>query len=274
MLRIRRIKMASQWAQWRLKSPASRLFTEPFIQGADQRKHQSSASLAFVRGIYRLSVNFPHKRPVTRKIFLFDDVIMGRETVLSLTRGSYNGKTTSLYWDGPPMQGQETVSPIFQCHVIKKAEKFPIWPVPWNRSTYPCFCIFLIEFGGISDVYKHKTNSKLCQNGNNICASAWNIYSENLTQTNQYNESPMHSAPTGARNSSLGHPNMAEASLGKNFPKVISSLLLVFSGWYLQRLVSWCVSLSRPQNIWCKRRQIARRRGDISPRDARISTSV
>ena len=41
---------------------------------------------------------------------------------------------------------------------------------------------------------------------------------------------PSHSAPTGARNSSLGHPNMAEASLGKNFPKVIPSLLHVFSG--------------------------------------------
>ena len=47
----------------------------------------------------------------------------------------------------------------------------------------------------------------------------------------------IHSAPTGARNSSLGHPNMAEASLGKNFPNVIPSLLHVFSGWYLQGLV-------------------------------------
>ena len=26
---------------------------QPFIQGADQRKHQTSASLAFVRGIHR-----------------------------------------------------------------------------------------------------------------------------------------------------------------------------------------------------------------------------
>ena len=43
---------------------------------ADQRKHQSSASLAFVWGIHRGSVNSPHKWPVTRKIFLFDDVIM------------------------------------------------------------------------------------------------------------------------------------------------------------------------------------------------------
>ena len=44
--------------------------------GADQRKHESSASLAFVRGIHRGPVNSPHKWPVTRKVFPFDDVIM------------------------------------------------------------------------------------------------------------------------------------------------------------------------------------------------------
>ena len=33
----------------------------------DKRKHQSSASLAFVRGIHRGQVNSPHKWPVTRK---------------------------------------------------------------------------------------------------------------------------------------------------------------------------------------------------------------
>ena len=43
---------------------------------ADQRKHQSSASLAFVRGIHRGPVNSPHKWPVMRKMFPFDDVIM------------------------------------------------------------------------------------------------------------------------------------------------------------------------------------------------------
>ena len=37
--------------------------------GADQRKHQSSASLAFVRGIHQWPVNSPHKGPVTRKCF-------------------------------------------------------------------------------------------------------------------------------------------------------------------------------------------------------------
>ena len=44
--------------------------------GVDQRKHQSSASLAFVRGIHRWPVNSLHKSPVTRKMFPFDDVIM------------------------------------------------------------------------------------------------------------------------------------------------------------------------------------------------------
>ena len=44
--------------------------------GADQSKHQSSASLAFVWEIHRWPVNFPHKWPVTRKMFKFDDVIM------------------------------------------------------------------------------------------------------------------------------------------------------------------------------------------------------
>ena len=43
---------------------------------ADQRKHQSSPSLAFVRWIHRGPVNAAHKWPVTRKMFPFDDVIM------------------------------------------------------------------------------------------------------------------------------------------------------------------------------------------------------
>ena len=58
--------------------------------GADQRKHESSASLAFVRGIHRVPVNFPHKWPVTRKImkmFPFDDGIMdqnGHDLIMTL----------------------------------------------------------------------------------------------------------------------------------------------------------------------------------------------
>ena len=44
--------------------------------GADQGKHQSSASQAFVRGIHWWPVISPHKGPVTRKMFPLDDVIM------------------------------------------------------------------------------------------------------------------------------------------------------------------------------------------------------
>ena len=44
--------------------------------GADQSKHQNSASLAFVWVIHRGPVNSPHKWTVTRKMFPFDDVIM------------------------------------------------------------------------------------------------------------------------------------------------------------------------------------------------------
>ena len=44
--------------------------------GADQRKHQSSASLAFMWGIYRWPTISPHYVPVTRKMCSFDDVIM------------------------------------------------------------------------------------------------------------------------------------------------------------------------------------------------------
>ena len=43
---------------------------------ADQRKHQSSASLAFVGVIHRWPMNSPHKWPVARKMFPFDDVIV------------------------------------------------------------------------------------------------------------------------------------------------------------------------------------------------------
>ena len=44
--------------------------------GLDQRKHQSSASLAFVRGFHRWPVDSLQKGPVTRKMFPFEDVIM------------------------------------------------------------------------------------------------------------------------------------------------------------------------------------------------------
>ena len=52
--------------------------------GTNQRKHQSPASLAFVRVIHRWPVNSPHKGPVTRKMFPFDYFIMVPQTVFQL----------------------------------------------------------------------------------------------------------------------------------------------------------------------------------------------
>ena len=50
-----------------------------------QRKHRSSASLAFVQGIHRWPVNSQHKGPVMQKMFPFDDVIMNIGVSGSLT---------------------------------------------------------------------------------------------------------------------------------------------------------------------------------------------
>ena len=55
--------------------------------GADQRKHETSASLNFVWGIHRGPLNSPHKWPVTWKIFPFDDVIMVK---MSYLRASFS----------------------------------------------------------------------------------------------------------------------------------------------------------------------------------------
>ena len=57
---------------------------------ADQRKHQRSAPLASVRGSHRGPVDSPHKWPVTRKMFPFDDVMMSQ---------SYNVVYWGI-WDG------------------------------------------------------------------------------------------------------------------------------------------------------------------------------
>ena len=66
-------------------------FYSSVYSGADQRKHQSSASLAFVRGIHRWPVNSPLKGSVTWKMFPFDDVIL-----LSLSWSHWNWKCLSM----------------------------------------------------------------------------------------------------------------------------------------------------------------------------------
>ena len=66
---------------------------------ADQRKLRSSDSLAFVRGIRRWTVNSPHKGPVTRKMFPFDDVIIctWQQCVLLPQHPIHHCHPTSIY---------------------------------------------------------------------------------------------------------------------------------------------------------------------------------
>ena len=65
--------------QWRQSTLASQITSLTIYSGTDQRKHQSSASLAFMRGIHLWPVNSPHKGPVMQKMFLFDDTIMSHQ---------------------------------------------------------------------------------------------------------------------------------------------------------------------------------------------------
>ena len=69
--------------------------------GADQRKHQSSASLAFVWVTQRWPVNFPHKWPVIRKMFPFDDatmVLIGRPLYIIHTQLKLKLDRATIYF--------------------------------------------------------------------------------------------------------------------------------------------------------------------------------
>ena len=69
------IRIEYLYASARCKKSSGESFL-PACSCADQRNHQSFAPLAFARGIQLWPVDSPHKGPVTRKMFPFDDVIM------------------------------------------------------------------------------------------------------------------------------------------------------------------------------------------------------
>ena len=70
-------KMPSKWTRWRLKSPASLLFIQPFIQAQIKEN---------IRAPRHWPVNSPHKGPVTQKMLPFHDVIMYFQTMLLVPR--------------------------------------------------------------------------------------------------------------------------------------------------------------------------------------------
>ena len=98
--------------------------------GADQRKHQRghqrSTSPTFVRGIHRWPVDSPHKWPVTRKKFPFDDVIMFRVNVALISPADSTPK-------GPGMRNLGYFRPAWTncwCRWFK---------THWGRDKWPPF---------------------------------------------------------------------------------------------------------------------------------------
>ena len=69
------IAMTSKWARWRLKSPASRLSTQPFIQALSKENIKAPRHWPFA-GNSPVTGEFPHKGSVTRNLFSCDDVII------------------------------------------------------------------------------------------------------------------------------------------------------------------------------------------------------
>ena len=117
--------------------------------GTDQRKHQSSASLAFVRGIHRGLVNSPHKWPVTRKMFQFDDVIINNFTQIhhKITTYVIAVLRIPLYmlrrrpwhwpfvgWTGHPHKWLVMWNSVLFC-VSRFVEQIVEFPIIWDTMT-------------------------------------------------------------------------------------------------------------------------------------------
>ena len=86
------------------------------------KKHQGSASLAFVREIRRSTVNSPPKGPVTRKMFPFDDVIMVWDLFNQVPQRRFTGNGV-IKW-------------FFWCHWSNRGEKvFTTCTKPQQNAT-------------------------------------------------------------------------------------------------------------------------------------------
>ena len=85
--------------------PHDSLLRRVFRRRSNLRKHQRSASLAFVRGIHGWPGNSPRKRPVMRKMFPFDDVIM--RMVFLLKQGLSEAVAIYLYQMSMTSEPQE-----------------------------------------------------------------------------------------------------------------------------------------------------------------------
>ena len=123
--------------------------------GADQCKHQSSASLTFVRGIHRWPVNSPQKRLVMRKMFPFDKAIhhvIGLHIVTTTTYGTASvGKNY-----------QHANSRFSQCLCVRLCISFTMMNKEWCKLEWRNSCplmreLFLCLFPGLGNKYENNT---------------------------------------------------------------------------------------------------------------------
>ena len=116
------------------------------------KKHQSSASLAYVRGIHRSPVNSPHKWPVTRKMFPSDDVTMsGMSVMMSQIIENWMVCSTAFLAEN----NKNIKAPLYWFLVRRSC----MWPVD------------------IPDLQMDSTDKgQLCGEGFNTKTSSWNVY--------------------------------------------------------------------------------------------------
>ena len=137
--------------------------------GSYQRKHQSSASLSFVWGIHRWPVNSSHKWPVTRKMFLFDDVIMNLEGLGNVPMSTAcNFRVTSWYGKLSALLTQRECYPT----LAREFQGFRVWgkfvfrtPVKWT----------------IGDFFICQPEQAVAQNIILPVIWAWDVYDSHVT---------------------------------------------------------------------------------------------
>ena len=96
--------------------------------GADQTKHQSSVLPALAKRTHRWTVDSPHKGPVTRKMFPFDDVIM----VPCLQEAQKR-----FLWNSDIMSNYQPAHSVPKPHLLwgyGMEHPFSSWPILLNAS--------------------------------------------------------------------------------------------------------------------------------------------
>ena len=131
--------------------------------GADQRKHQSSASLAFVREIHRLPMNFPHKWPVTRKMFPFGDVIIKWTSVVYTLCMMSRQPLPSINYDKitPPWIGGinlVSLSTLQSLIFISQRSNHDFPHIIWQLPCIMTWMICLVQGWYFDKSYNHATH--------------------------------------------------------------------------------------------------------------------